>query len=93
MAISSLAQRTTTVTATTTANWELRTAAAGRCKLLEWSFINSSAATATSIGLGTFRVSCATEERAREIAAGAPDRFYHREDEPPVALPELPETD
>lgn len=52
MAISSLAQRTTTLTATTTANWELRTAAAGRCKLLEWSYINSSAATACSIGLG-----------------------------------------
>jgi len=43
--------------------------------------------------VGTFRVSCATEERAREIAAGAPDRFYHREDEPPQPLPELPETD
>jgi len=52
MAISSLAQRTTTFTATTTATVEWRTAAAGRCKVLEVSYINSSAATATSIGLG-----------------------------------------
>lgn len=52
MAISSNASRTTTFTTTTTANWELRTAAAGRCKVLEFSYINSSAATATTIGLG-----------------------------------------
>lgn len=52
MAISSLALRTTTFTATTTANVEYRTAAAGRCKILEFSFISQGTATAQSIGLG-----------------------------------------
>lgn len=52
MAIYSLAQRTTTFTATTTATVEWRSAATVRPKVLEVSYINSAAATATSIGLG-----------------------------------------
>jgi hypothetical protein len=51
MSISSLALRTTTLTATTTAQWELRTAAAGRPRVLELSYIQG-AGTAQSIGLG-----------------------------------------
>jgi hypothetical protein len=39
--------------------------------------------------VGTFKVRVATEERAIEIAAGAPDRFYRRVDDEP----QLPETD
>lgn len=52
MAISSLAQRTTTFTTTTTANVEYRTPATGRVKLLEFSYINATTATGQSIGLG-----------------------------------------
>ncbi len=51
MSISSLALRTTTFTTTTSACWELRTAAAGRPRMLELSFIQATA-TAQSIGLG-----------------------------------------
>ena len=51
MAISSLAQRTTTFTTTTTANVEWRTPASVRPKVLEVSYI-SAGATAQSIGLG-----------------------------------------
>ena len=50
MAISSLALRTTNVTITT-AQWELRTAATGRVKVLELSIIQA-AAVAQSLGLG-----------------------------------------
>lgn len=51
MAISSLGVRTTTFTASTTANTEIRTAAADRPRLLEFSYIGSAAA-ALSIGIG-----------------------------------------
>ncbi len=51
MSISSLALRTTTFTTTTSACWELRTAAAGRPRMLELSFIQATG-TAQSIGLG-----------------------------------------
>lgn len=51
MSISSLALRTTTFTSTTSACWELRTAAAGRPRMLELSFIQATG-TAQSIGLG-----------------------------------------
>lgn len=48
--IASLALRTTTFTVTTTANWEMRTPASLRPRVLELSYIVS--ATAQSIGLG-----------------------------------------
>lgn len=51
MAIYSLAQRTTTFTATTAANVEWRSAAGVRPKVLEISYV-SATATAQSIGLG-----------------------------------------
>lgn len=51
MAISSLAQRTTTFTATTTANIEWRTPATVRAKVLEISFIQLTAL-ASQIGVG-----------------------------------------
>lgn len=50
MSISSLGLRTTNFTSAQ-ACWEMRTAAAGRCKLLECSFITATG-TAQSIGLG-----------------------------------------
>jgi hypothetical protein len=52
VAISSLGQRTTTFTVTTTACVEYRTAAAETCLLIEQSFISQASATAMSIGLG-----------------------------------------
>lgn len=51
MSIASLALRTTTFTATTSACWEARSAAGGRPKVLELSYITATA-TAQSIGLG-----------------------------------------
>lgn len=51
MAISSLAQRTTTFTATTTANVEWRTPATVRAKVLEISYIQLTAV-ASQIGVG-----------------------------------------
>ena len=51
MSISSLAQRTSNL-AVSNACVEYRTTAAGRCMLIEFSYIQQGAATAASIGLG-----------------------------------------
>ena len=52
MAISSLGQRTSNFTATTSANAEFHTGSTKRCKLMEMSWIVQGTGTAQSIGLG-----------------------------------------
>jgi hypothetical protein len=75
MSISSLALRTTTFTATTTACVEYRTPATQQAKLLEWSFVNATTATAQAIGMG----------RPQAIGLTPVNVLFQRDDLPTLA--------